>query len=200
MTATSSSPLRARILLEATEIVSRSGFEALTIRGVAARSGCSTIGVYTHFGDRTGLVEAVLLTAWDDFDASVAAPGSLSDPVERLVSAALAYRAWAVDHPALYPEMFLATDAAIARRPAIAARGAGSLAAHRERIAAVLTDPRFADVDPAVLAAAAWTQVHGWVLAELTGAVPLAPSGSGTAPGQLATAVRALLAGFAPAT
>jgi len=194
MTAISSSPLRARILAEATQIVARSGVDALTVRGVATRSGCSTIGVYTHFDDRTGLVEAVLLAAWDGFDDAVSAADATADPVERLVAAALAYRAWALAHPAMYPAMF---TAGLVERPAVAARGAASLGAHRTRISAVVASERFAGADADALAAAAWTQVHGWVLAELTGAVPLQRGALPVAaPAQLEVAVRALLAGF----
>lgn len=164
------------------------------MRGVASRSGCSTIGVYTHFGDRTGLVEAVLLAAWDGFDETVSGADHLSDPVERLVASALAYREWAVAHPALYPVMF---TPGLVDRPAVARRGEASLAAHRERIGAVVASGRFTGVDAEVLAAATWTQVHGWVLAELMGAVPLADAELATsAPEQLEAAVRALLAGF----
>lgn len=194
MTAQPSSPLRARILTEATEIVSALGVDALTVRGVASRSGCSTIGVYTHFGDRTGLVEAVLLAAWDGFDETVSGGDHLADPVERLVSSALAYRAWAVAHPALYPVMF---TPGLVDRPAVAQRGEASLRAHRERIEAVVEGGRLRGVDAEVLGAATWTQVHGWVLAELMGAVPLSDADlAATAPQQLEAAVRALLAGF----
>ncbi|GIG19460.1 TetR family transcriptional regulator [Cellulomonas chitinilytica] len=199
-TVPSPSALRRRILTEASAIVADQGVDALTVRLVAGRSGCSTIGVYTHFGDKAGLVEAVLLDAWDGFDATVSASDDEPDPVERLVRAAHAYRTWALDHRTLYVVMFTPVVPGMVGRPAVQARGTASLAAHRSRIDRALATGALRADDPDTLATATWTQVHGWVMADLLGALPLTPAATSAADDavrpQFETSVRALLTGF----
>ena len=51
---------RAQILAAALAILGEEDQHALTVRRVAARAGCSTIGVYTWFGSKDGLVDAIL--------------------------------------------------------------------------------------------------------------------------------------------
>jgi AcrR family transcriptional regulator len=232
-TSTTPGALRRRILTEASAIVVAQGVDALTVRLVASRSGCSTIGVYTHFGDKAGLVEAVLLDAWDGFDAALSTADDTAGPagapavgtpavetaavetsalgttaVDRLVRAGHAYRDWALAHRTLYVVMFTPVVPGMVERPAVQERGAGSLAAHRARVDAALADGSLRADDPDALATAVWSLAHGWVMAELLGALPLTPSAgpdaapaAGTGPvvrAQFETSVRALLAGFRP--
>jgi AcrR family transcriptional regulator len=51
---------REQLLDVTTEIVSEQGFQAVSIQSVARRAGISRPIVYEHFGDLTGLLEAVV--------------------------------------------------------------------------------------------------------------------------------------------
>ena len=44
---------------------------ALTVRNVAAAAGCSTTGVYTYFGGKDGLVDAIFVDGFEKFDAAL---------------------------------------------------------------------------------------------------------------------------------
>ena len=83
-TATSTLPLRDRILAETVKILGTEGPAALTVRRVAALSGCSTIGVYTHFGSKAALVDAAIMEAFAGLDRALA-PTDASHGVDRLL-------------------------------------------------------------------------------------------------------------------
>ncbi|MCV7423102.1 TetR/AcrR family transcriptional regulator [Mycobacterium yunnanensis] len=51
---------RDRILLEASDIVSRNGFQALTIDALAARLNCSPATVYRRAGGRAAILECLI--------------------------------------------------------------------------------------------------------------------------------------------
>lgn len=186
------------MLREALAIVDAEGVAALTVRAVAARSDCSTIGVYTHFGGKDGLVEAVLLEGWEAFEAAVSAvdtvaPTSPGDGIARLVAGAHAYRDWALANRPRYLLMFSPTAPAPPPSAGSVREGARSLTAHEERVRAAVEVGDLVAADVRALADAVWAHVHGWVMLELTGLV--------AAPGDPRAAfdayARALFAGLA---
>jgi AcrR family transcriptional regulator len=72
------------------------------VRGITTEAGCSTTGVYTYFGGKHGLVEAIFLQGFESFDEAVG-PGLESGD---LAAAGRAYRRWALDHRTQYMVMF----------------------------------------------------------------------------------------------
>ncbi|GAB2536279.1 TetR/AcrR family transcriptional regulator [Brachybacterium huguangmaarense] len=111
--------LRAELVAGATRALTDSGPAALSVRALAATAGTSTQAVYSLFGGKTGLIDAVLaegfaqlgielamvdvLGAGDD----AATDGGPDDAgVRGLVRIATAYRSWALERPALYAAMF----------------------------------------------------------------------------------------------
>jgi AcrR family transcriptional regulator len=128
-------PLRDRLLSEAIGILSREGGAGLTVRRVAAAAGCSTIGVYTHFDGKPGLLDAVVKDGFEALDGAVAVVDSLDGGIARLRAGAHAYRDWALKNPTRYRVMFDAYVPDLAIGPEAAARGGASFAAHRARVA-----------------------------------------------------------------
>lgn len=193
--------LRTRILDEALAILDEQGIAGVTVRAVAARSECSTIGVYTHFGGKEGLVEALLLEGFADFEAAVAVvdrdgadgPGS---GVDRLRRGAHAYRDWARANRPRYLLMFSPGPPAPVVRAEVRSQGGRSRSAHEERVrlAIELGDLRPGEVG--AVAAAVWAHVHGWVMLELTGTLDAGPEHD--AREAFDDYVRALLDGLAP--
>ncbi|UJP40435.1 TetR/AcrR family transcriptional regulator [Cellulomonas palmilytica] len=190
------STTRARILDAAVDLLARGGAGALTVRAVATAAGCSTIGVYTHFGGKPGLVEAILLDAYEQLDAAAAAVDDVADPRERLVAGAHAYRDWALAHRTHYLLMFSPIVPAVGPLPAVEERGARSYAAHRARVDAAVAAGVIDDDDVDASAFHLWTSVHGAVGIEILGSPPADPDRART---RFAHGVEALLRGLAPA-
>src|SRR6187551_152568 len=93
-------------LIDAAEaVLTRSGPSGLTVRAVATEAGVALMGVYNRFGGKDGLVEAVLIRAFDGLRDAVAGRGE-PDPIERLAESGRRYRAFALAHPQQYAVMF----------------------------------------------------------------------------------------------
>jgi len=160
-------PLRDRLLAEAIAILSKDGGAALTVRRVAAAAGCSTIGVYTHFDGKSGLVDAVIQDGFDALDAAVARVDTVEGGIERLHAGAHAYRDWALANPTRYRVMF---DALVPDQEwggAAARRGGDSFAAHLARVDYAAGRGELVAADVTDLAHHVWACVHGHVLLQL---------------------------------
>lgn len=94
--------MRQRLLDAALEVIRRDGAAALTVRSVTAEAGCSTTGVYTYFGGKHGLVEAIFVDGFEAFDRATQPLLEAGD----LVAACRAYRRWALDNKTQYLVMF----------------------------------------------------------------------------------------------
>src|SRR4051812_15889204 len=82
---------RAAILAAALRILQHEGAGALTVRSVASGAGCSTTGVYTWFGGKNGLVEAIFVDGFQRFGAALAHAVAAVDDAGRLVALATTY-------------------------------------------------------------------------------------------------------------
>lgn len=163
-----STDLRARLLEGALVIVNTDGAAGLTVRAVAKAAGCSTMGVYTHFQGKSGLLDAVVEAGFDSLDATLQrAYSEASTRPQGIVESARAYHAWALAHPAQFQAMFVpgipGYDPATATRD----RMWDTYYAHRARVAAALDS---SDADPAKwqeAAATLWAIIHGHVMVDL---------------------------------
>jgi AcrR family transcriptional regulator len=75
---------RQSILAEATRLLRQSGAEALTMRRVAARSGCSAPTLYHYFRDRAALLDALLEEAFRELGAELDRLRPQRDPLAAL--------------------------------------------------------------------------------------------------------------------
>ena len=163
---------RTQILAAALAILGEEDQHALTVRRVAARAGCSTIGVYTWFGSKDGLVDAILADGFASFGAALAQSRSARGRMGRMRGMANAYRTWALTHPAHYQVMFGKPDpthipsveAASAAMRAYEALHGGVVEAQRKG------DLSTTDVDAVALAC--WGMVHGLVMLQLANPKP----------------------------
>ncbi|MFC8733354.1 TetR/AcrR family transcriptional regulator [Luteimicrobium sp. NPDC057192] len=160
--------LRTRLLEVASEVIATSGASALTVRDVAARAETSASAVYSLFGSKEALVEAVRAEAFDRFAAHLARAPRTADPGADLLALGHAYRDSALADPHFYAVMF----------------GGALPGEHGDETA---DDPTFLVLRDAVTrlgptgraateaALALWGLVHGLVGLELTGALPGGP-------------------------
>jgi AcrR family transcriptional regulator len=94
--------MRAELVRAALTVLQRDGAAALTVRNITAEAGCSTTGVYTYFGGKNGLVEAIFMEGFESFDRAV----KPSLEANEITAAGRAYRQWALANPTQYMVMF----------------------------------------------------------------------------------------------
>jgi len=154
---------RDSLLDAALRLLVERGPGALRIRDVAAAAEQSTMGVYTHFGSKQGLLEELYLYGFRRLEDRLSGvPFNGQDPQE-LLAFALAYRAFALDNEALYGLMFeRATPDFV---PSDASRLAGLTTF--EMLATRVADWRPDFTDPAADAHLIWATMHGLVTIEL---------------------------------
>jgi AcrR family transcriptional regulator len=75
---------RARILDAAISMFAAKGFEACTMRDLAAAVGIKAPGLYSHFSSKEAILSEAMIRALADFLTYIAAPSDASTPVERL--------------------------------------------------------------------------------------------------------------------
>jgi AcrR family transcriptional regulator len=103
---TRSRDLESVLLQAADHVLRRDGLDGVTVRSVATEAGVAPMGVYSRFGSKEGLVDALLIQAIDDLQRAVASRGE-PEPAERLRSSARRYRQWALANPQHYQAIFL---------------------------------------------------------------------------------------------
>jgi AcrR family transcriptional regulator len=92
----------AALLAAAERTIQASGPDALSIRGVATDVGTTTRAVYSVFGSKDGLMAALGAHGFDLLRQGLEALPITDDPGVDLIEAALMFRRFALDHPALF--------------------------------------------------------------------------------------------------
>lgn len=159
------------------------GPQALTVRNVADRAHVSVQAVYTLFGGKPGLCEALFVQGFAQLQATLDAVGTTADPVADVMSQVHAYREAALAGPAFYGIMY--------SRPVPEFRpSAAALAQARATIAGLVDALRRAAAPrPEQAAQIVWGLNHGLVSLEIDGHLPGGEQGRE----RLDRAVRALL-------
>jgi len=94
---------RAALIAAAEELVAAGGPPALSVRAVADAVGTTTRAVYSLFGSKRGLVDALAAQAFGYLGAGVAELPETDDPAADVVElGATMYRRFVQDHPSLY--------------------------------------------------------------------------------------------------
>ena len=159
------------LVAAAIDLLADEGSAALTVRSLAARAGCSTMGVYSRFGGKDGVVDAVFAEGFRRLTEAMRNVTTTDDPVADLERCGRAYRAFAIANPTHYRVMF---GEAV---PGFHASEASILIAHESlgllefRVARCLDagqfDPSYGT--PEDLAHSFWAASHGLVSLELSG-------------------------------
>jgi AcrR family transcriptional regulator len=162
---------REQILEAALDVLTTQGSAALSVRNIAKRAGCSTTGIYTWFGGKDGLIDAIWIDGFTSFAAALRRARGAT-PLDRLVSQARIYRRWALANPRHYSVMFM--GAAIGHEPGPDAVGAATPAF--ESLHAVVMDAQRAgqllDANPETVALTVWSMSHGLAAIELASSQP----------------------------
>src|ERR1044071_7514986 len=92
----------AALLAAAERAVQQRGIEALSVRGVAAEVGTTTRACYSLYGSKDGLVAALAARPFELLRDGLESVPVTDDPAADLVAAALMYRRFSKEHPALW--------------------------------------------------------------------------------------------------
>jgi AcrR family transcriptional regulator len=103
---TSQDELRVRLLDVASHLLQTQGAESLSMRRIATEAGCSTTVIYTMFGSKEGLAEALYLEGFERFRRRLEALPPRKDPLEYLTALGPAYREACLSEPGYYSLMF----------------------------------------------------------------------------------------------
>lgn len=90
----------------ALRVLAQHGVGELTVRRVAEEAGSSTMGVYSRFGGRAGLLEALYQRGFDLLTQALGAVPVTDDPIQDLRELSYAYRRFALAGPQRYLFMF----------------------------------------------------------------------------------------------
>lgn len=165
---------RRRDVLEvAARLLAEDGPHALSLRRIAAEAGGSTQLVYTLFGGKPGLADALYAEGFRRLGVAMAhaladAPPA-GDP-ERLMALGRGYRAFALAEPAFFSVMF--GRAIPGFTPTRATRGAGRSATLGQVVRATqecLDAGTLVAPDAERLARACWATAHGVAALEVAG-------------------------------
>ena len=117
----------AALLAAAERLVEIGGPDAVSIRAVAAEVATTSRAVYSLYGSKQGLMDALATRAFDLLRDGVGRLPTTPAPVDDLVEAGLIFRRFAVEHPSLFRIAFGSTrESPIRARPVV--RDAASIA------------------------------------------------------------------------
>jgi AcrR family transcriptional regulator len=167
-----SSDTRDAIFSAGLRILATEGHQGLTVRRVAAEAGCSTIGVYTWFGGKDGLIDAIWRDSFESFADALEGARPGRGPLARAKAQAKAYRDWAFAHPMHYQVMFLKAVAGFEPSAESAQSGARAYAALHGAIAESMAKGELRSTDVEAIATIMWSGVHGLVSLDLVGNRP----------------------------
>jgi AcrR family transcriptional regulator len=157
------STTRETLLDAALRLLVERGPGALRVRDLAAAAEQSTMGVYTHFGSKQGLLEQLYLHGFSRLKDRLDCVPAGGDGRRELQAFALAYRAFALENEALYGLMFeRATPDFV---PSDTSRLAGL--STFEMLATRVAEWRPDFTNPAAEAHLVWATMHGLVTIEL---------------------------------
>jgi AcrR family transcriptional regulator len=165
--------LRVKLLNRAGELLSNEGPSALSLRRLAADVNTSTTAVYSLFGGKPALLDALYDEGFRRFGERLATVPETDDPVEDLIQIALTYRASALQDRQFYVVMFskVVPDFSPTTETYIAA--SGTFVPVVKTVQRAIDNGSFLPNEPPeVIGLALWSICHGLVSLEIYGILP----------------------------
>ncbi|WP_037568666.1 TetR/AcrR family transcriptional regulator [Phaeacidiphilus oryzae] len=161
--------LRTAVLDAASGLLGSEGAAALSMRRVAGSVGASTKVLYTMFGSKEGLVEALCEEGFARFEGALRAAVRSADPRTRLVELGHAYRDYALSEPHYYQVMFGARAVSGRRTDPGTHRSHITFDFPVRAVRAAMEAGVLKPGDPQQVAETLWAALHGLVSLELAG-------------------------------
>jgi AcrR family transcriptional regulator len=165
--------LRVKLLNRAGELLSNEGPSALSLRRLAADVNTSTTAVYSLFGGKPALLDALYDEGFRRFGERLAMVPETDDPVEDLIQIALTYRDSALQDRQFYVVMFskVVPDFSPTTETYIAA--SGTFVPVVKTVQRAIDNGSFLPNEaPEVIGLALWSICHGLVSLEIYGILP----------------------------
>jgi len=155
-----------RILEAAGQLLAEGGYEALSMRKLAAKIGLSQAAIYRHYADKDELVGRIVAKGYAELVAMVegiaARGGSPEEILERNIAA---YIDWAAARPVIFKALLLReigpAGAGVEALAAGVARRRRTFALLAEILERGMAEGRFARADAELTAQALWTAMFG---------------------------------------
>jgi AcrR family transcriptional regulator len=164
--------LREALLAASERVLERDGLQGLTLRAAAREAGVSHAAPTHHFGDLAGLLSELAALGFRRYNAELSDAGSVpGTPVERGMSRAKRYVAYARAHPGMYSLMFR-TEKLDMARPALHEAAEAAFAGLAGAIAARTQQPiskQSLTLEQAAEIVRAWSLIHGFTTLLLDG-------------------------------
>jgi AcrR family transcriptional regulator len=161
--------MRRALLDTASRLLVKEGPQALTMRRVAAAAGCSTTVLYTTFGGKTGISEALYREGFARFSKKLAAVPHTDDPLARLIALGQAYRENAIENPTYYGVMFGGAIPGFVPSEEALTEAAPTLQTLIDQVQVCMDAGLLEPGDPQAVAEVLWAATHGAVSLELAG-------------------------------
>lgn len=157
------------LLDAASHLLASEGAGALTVRRIAADAGCSTMGVYSRFGNKDGVVDHLYIEGFRRLIDAMASVDATDDPLGDLRRCGLAYRRNAIDNATYYLVMFARAVPGFV--PSDEARVVSYESFERlvDRVRRCQEAGVYVDGSPHAMAEVIWGAIHGHVMLELVG-------------------------------
>lgn len=161
--------LRRTVLDAASELLVTEGPQGLSMRKLAGALGCSTTVLYTMFGGKEGIADALFREGFARLRACLEAVPADRSPLDRLTVLAQAYRANALAERSYYGIMFEQAIPGYRPAPESLALARASLAVLTAAISDCIAAGVLREADPQEITDVLWAAVHGAVSLELAG-------------------------------
>jgi AcrR family transcriptional regulator len=180
-----------RILEAASELLSQEGAGALSVRRIASAAGCSTMGLYSRFGSKDGVVDELFAEGFEHLCQAMSALPTTADAVADLRACAVTYRESSLAQATHYMVMFGGAVPGFVPSEESHAIAHEAFARLVARVQRCVDDGSFGG-DAVDIAEVVWGSIHGLVMLELVG---IDPAGT-DAPARYARALDILFAGL----
>lgn len=153
---------RQRILDAAHAIFAESGLAGLSVRAIAARAGLSTIGLYSHFKGKGGILLALYADGFARLGEAADIPPGVADGADLVELLVNRYVDFHRDHRAHYDLMFGMDRSQLGEQAALGLIARASI----ERLAGTLSRLLPAGQPPGLaltVAMRVWVLMHGYV-------------------------------------
>jgi AcrR family transcriptional regulator len=172
------SEVREQLVDAGMRVLERDGLAALSARKLAAETGTSTMAVYTHFGNMTGVIDAIASAAFARFTSALTEIEQTDDPVADFMVMGARYREFALANPPRYQMMFGTSADSLNRYHAdltVTGNASGvpeyalSFQALLNAVRRMIAAGRIRDDGESAIAGRLWSLTHGEVLLEIAG-------------------------------
>jgi AcrR family transcriptional regulator len=170
---------RERLCEVAMQTFADEGYQAVTLRGLAGKLGCSHATPYRYFAGKQEIFAAVCALGFDRFaDALERAARATEDPEQRLRALGRAYFRFATSEPHAYRIMFELRESEAAPQARYKVKEIRSWQALYQAIELAVQTGVLAG-DPDVIAHQMWAGLHGLVSLHLSGKLSLGKTAKG---------------------